>query len=472
MLLERRGAMSGDFELEKMLEWTRDLYSFGIKRPGTEEGARTEEYLLGLLKGFGIPIVTAEEVPFRGWFHNRAFLVTHGKGGSKSFPAEPIVYTAFTPPAGISAPVVDLGSSPPEEFAARNLAGKIALVTYRHGYIQYESVNDLGYYLHDPGETLKGGGQVMSWVTEEERRVYQSSVDAGAVGFIGVFPLEITPYLCFEGGNAFTGRHGPIPGIGLRRSEGEFLRECLSEDGVEATIILTGEMRSAVTRNIVGIVPGKSDRVIQVTSHHDSMWLGATEDAAGVAVVLALAKAYASKEPDITLAFVLEAAECLYVLGSRAYIERHRNDLIKNLIVDLHIEHLALEFIEDERGVLIPTGELQPRALFVTDRGPLIDIVKAAVIECDLRRTIMLPTDTPLGVPTDASAYNRAGLPVASFISPPLYWNALEDTWDKIAVEAMIPTAGAYSGIIEELLRTDPELIRKPGPPGGGYILE
>jgi hypothetical protein len=464
--------MSDDFDLEKMLEWTRNLYSFGIKRPGTEEGACAEEYLLGLLRSFGIPVVRAEEVPFQGWFHDWVFLVTHGRGGSKSFPAEPIVYTAFTPPAGITAPVVDLGSGSPEEFAGKNIAGKIALVSYSHGYLLYESVNDLGYYLHDPGESLTGGGQIMSWVTEEEQRVYQAAVEAGAIGFIGVFPLEITPYLCFEGGNAFTGRHGPIPGIGMKRSDGEFLRERLAGGAVEATIILTGEMRAAVTRNIVGIVPGRSERVLQVTSHHDSMWLGATEDAAGVAVVLALAKAYAGKELPMTLSFVLEAAECLYVLGSRAYIEQHRNDLIKNLIVDLHVEHLALECIVDERGVLIPTGDLQPRALFVTDRGPLIDLVKDAVIEHDLRRTIMLPTDTPLGVPTDASAYNRANLPVVSFISPPLYWNALEDTWDKIAVEAMEPTARAYSAIIEKLMHTDPDLLRKPGPPGDGYIME
>ena len=460
-----------DFDLERMLKWTWDLYSFGIKRPGTAEGALAEEYLLGLLRSFGIPSVRAEAVPFHGWFHDRVFLVTQGRAGSRSFAAEPIVYTAFTSPAGVTAPVIDLGSGSPEEFAGRDIAGKIALVSYSHGYLFYESVNDLGYYLHDPGETLKGGGQIMSWVTEEEQRVYQAAVDAGAVGFIGIFPLEITPYLCFEGGNAFTGSHGPIPGIGIKRSEGDILRERLAGETLEATIILTGEMRASVTRNIVGIVPGGSERVIQVTSHHDSMWLGATEDAAAVAVVLALAKAYAGEKPPMTLAFVLEAAECLYVLGSRAHIERHRDDLISNLVVDLHIEHLALECVVDERGILTPTGELQPRALFVTDRGPLVDLVKDAVIEHDLRRTIMLPTDTPLGVPTDASAYNRSGLPVVSFISPPPYWNALEDTWDKIAVEAMVPTASAYAAIIEKLMQTDPDLLRKPGPPGDGYMM-
>jgi Zn-dependent M28 family amino/carboxypeptidase len=464
--------MGDDFNLQEILGWTRDLYTFGFKRPGTHEGHLAEEYLFGLLKGFGIPDVRAEEVPFLGWFHDRVFIAASGSGGSLTIPAEPIVYTGFTPPAGVTGKVVDLGSGSPEEFAGKDLSGKIVLITYSHGYLPYdEALESLSYYLHDPEDTLRGKGQVMSWVTEEERRVYQAAVDAGAIGFIGVFPLEITPYLCFEGGNAFTGRTGSIPGVGLRKSDGQYLKELMTKGEAEITIILTGELRNTVTRNIVGIVPGKSDRVIQVTSHHDSMWLGATEDAAGVAVVLALAKQFAGERPAKTMAFVLEAAECLFVLGSRGYIERHRDDLVRNLIVDLHIEHLALEYVEED-GVLVPTGEIQPRGLFVTDRGPLVEIVKKAVLDNDLRRTILLPTNTPLAVPTDASAYNKAELPVASFISPPLYWNALEDTWDKIAVDEILPTARAYSQIIHTLMETDPDLIRKPGPPGEGYIKE
>jgi hypothetical protein len=467
---QMEGEMDYEFDLEEMLSWTRDLYSFGMKRPGTEAGAQAEDYLLGLLKGFGVPKVTAEPVHFCGWFHDRAYIAANGSTGSVSFSAEPIVYTTFTPPAGITAPVIDLGNGSPDDFKGKDLKGKIALVTYSHGFLPYDSLDDLAYYVHDPGETLAGKGQVMTWVTEEERRVYQAVVNGGAVGFIGVFPLDLTPYLCFEGGDAFSGKLGPIPGVGLRRSHGYVLKGLLAKGPLEINLILTGETRSAVTRNIVGVIPGKSERVIQVTCHHDSMWLGATEDAAGVAIVLALAKAHAAKTHHKTLVFVLEAAECLYVLGSKGYILRHKDDLIKDLIVDLHIEHLAMEYVENENGGIVPTGEIATRGLFVTDRGPLVDIVKRAVIEHDLRRTALLPTDTPLEVPTDAAAYARGDLPVASFISPPLYWNTLEDTWDKIALDEMVPTANAFADIIAALLAVDADSIRKPGPPSDRFM--
>ncbi len=468
--------MNDHADLDRMLSWARDLYDFGAKRPGSIAGTQAEAYLFGIMKGFGMPDVKREPVDFVAWRADSTSLAVCRGSRSTSFSAEPIVYTSFTGPAGLAGPIVDLGSGSPEAFDNIDVTGKIVVVSYSHGYIEYELLRSVGYYLHDPGDTLAGKGQVMSWVTEEEQRVYQAAVDRGAVGFVGIYPLDITPYLCFEGGNAFTGTVGPIPGIGLRKSDGRRLVSLLEEGTAEATIIQTGQTGSARMHNIVGIIPGRSERVVQVTSHHDSMWPGATEDAAGVAVVLELARraqrAFADEKPELTLAFVLEAAECLFVLGSRAHIARHRDDLISNLVADLHIEHLAMEYIEDETGGLAATGDIQARAMFVTDAGPLIEIARQAVVANNLRRTILMPTTTPLGVPTDASAYNRAGLPVISFISPPPYWNGLEDTWEKIAVDQLVPTAAAYWDVIIGLLSADPDLIRKVGPPTDGYILK
>lgn len=464
--------MTYPFDLAEMLSWAHDLYKLGFKRPGTRQGHRAEAYLEKCLRSLGIAKVFAEEVKIHGWFQQDVYLSASGNSGSISLPAEPIVYTRFTAPGGIKAPVVDLGHGTEAEFKNRDIRGKIALARYAHGYLPYDTLKAWAYFLHDPEDSLAGRGQLMTWITEEERRVYQAAVDAGAVGFIGIYPLDLTPYLCFEGGDAFTGKLGPIPGVGLRKSDGAGLLDLMNKGSVDATVILTGESKPAVARNIVGLIPGKSQRVIQVTCHHDSMWLGATEDAAGVAVVLALAKAFAGRTPEKTLAFVLEAAECLYVSGSKGYISRHAADLINDLIVDLHIEHLALEYIETPDGAIAPTGNIQPRGFFVSDQGPMVDIVKQAIVSQNLRRTALLPTDTPLEVPTDAAAYARGGLPIASFISAPLYWNALEDTWEKIAVDELIPTARAYFDIIAHLMETDPDLIRRPALPLNGYRLK
>ena len=463
--------MRNVFNLDEILRWAADLYEMGMKRPGTTAGAHAEAYLLGTLRGMGLPRVWAEDVPFTGWFHDHVMLTMEGAGGTRGFSPQPISYGAFTPPSGITGRVLDAGGGTDEDFAGNDFTDAVALVTYAHGELPYNMIREIAHYVHDPDDTLSGKSQIRSWLVEEESRAYDAAVAAGAAGIISVYPFDITPYLCYDGTNPFTGRMGSIPGVGLKKTDGEALKELLARGEARATLTLTGHTRSAVTRNIIGLVPGESDRILQVACHHDSMWPGATEDAAGVAAVLALARKYAAKKPKLTLAFVLDAAECLVIIGSRAYIGRHKNDMIKNFVADLHIEHIAQEYVIDDSGALVPTGNVQPRALFVTDTGPLVEIAKDAVVTHNLKRTTLLPTDTPLGVPTDASAYNRAGLPVISFISAPVYWNAAEDTWDKIAVDEILPTTKAYDQMIQAIMDHNPDDIRSPGPPKKGYIL-
>ena len=463
--------MTEAFDLDKMLGWAKDLYDMGMKRPGTAAGAHAEAYLLGALKGMGLPRVWAEDVPFTGWFHDHVMLTVEGAGGTRGFSPQPITYGAFTPPSGVTGRIMDAGGGTDEDFAGEDFTGAVALVTYAHGELPYDMMRKIAHYVHDPDGTLAGESQIMSWLVEEERRAYDAAAAAGSVGIISVFPFDITPYLCYDGTNPFTGRMGSIPGVGLKKSDGEALKNLLDRGKAQATLTLTGHTRSAVTRNIIGLVPGESERILQIACHHDSMWSGATEDAAGVAAVLALAKKYSAAKPKLTLAFVLDAAECLVVIGSRAYIERHKDDMIKNFVADLHIEHFAREYVMDASCALVPTGDVQPRGLFVTDTGPLVEIAKDAVVTHNLKRTTLLPTDTALGVPTDASAYNRAGLPVVSFISAPVYWNAAEDTWDKIATDEIIPTTKAYDQMIQAIMDRDPDDIRTPGPPQKGYIL-
>jgi len=464
--------MADAFTLDEMLGWARDLYDMGMKRPGTTAGAHAEAYLLGALRGMGLPRVWAEDVPFTGWFHDHVMLTVGGAGGTRGFSPHPISYGAFTPPGGVTGPIVDAGGGTDDDFAGKDFTNAVALVTYAHGELPYDLMREFAHSVHDPKDTLSGKSQIMTWLVEEERRAYDAATAAGAAGIISVFPFDITPYLCYDGTNPFTGRMGSIPGVGLKKSEGDALKELLARGEARGTLTLTGHTKSAVTRNIIGLVPGESERILQVACHHDSMWPGATEDAAGVAAVLALAKKYAAKKPKLTLAFVLDAAECLVIIGSRAYIDRHKDDMIHNFVCDLHIEHFALEYVIDDAGALVPTGDVQPRGLFVTDTGPLVEIAKEAVVAHDLRRTTLLPTNTPLGVPTDASAYNRAGLPVVSFISAPVYWNAAEDTWEKIAVDEIVPATKAYDQMIQAIMEKDPDEIRIPGPPEKGYILE
>jgi len=85
--------------------------------------------------------------------------------------------------------------------------------------------------------------------------------------------------------------------------------------------------------NVVGDIQGSvhPEQIVLVGAHLDSWDLssGAADDAAGVAAVLAAARAIRSSgvHPDRTIRFVLFSGEEQGLLGSRAYVERHRKEL-------------------------------------------------------------------------------------------------------------------------------------------------
>ena len=146
------------------------------------------------------------------------------------------------------------------------------------------------------------------------------------------------------------------------------------------------------------------------------------------------------------------AAEQYRDLGVREYIRKREAELKEHLIADIHIEHIALEAAMTDSGSLELTGLLQPRALFVTPGHGFEEKAIDVMRHHGLDRTIILPTTTPLGVPTDACPLDEAGFPILSFISAPLYWNAAQDTMDKIPTDELSRVAFAMTDLIDRVM--------------------
>jgi aminopeptidase YwaD len=91
--------------------------------------------------------------------------------------------------------------------------------------------------------------------------------------------------------------------------------------------------QSYPTNNLIGMLPGKlyPDSFIVFTAHYDHLGLmgkralfpGANDNASGVAMLLNLAKYYASDEnrPDYSMAFIATGAEELGILGANYYVD-------------------------------------------------------------------------------------------------------------------------------------------------------
>jgi aminopeptidase YwaD len=99
------------------------------------------------------------------------------------------------------------------------------------------------------------------------------------------------------------------------------------------------------TRNLIGYIPGHSEKVILFTAHYDMLgsfgednfFPGANDNASGTTMVLDLARHFSSgKKPWYTMAFLLVSGEEAGLLGSRYYANNPLFPLEKiNLVINL-----------------------------------------------------------------------------------------------------------------------------------------
>ncbi len=106
--------------------------------------------------------------------------------------------------------------------------------------------------------------------------------------------------------------------------------------GVTVSAGLTARVRRLDTQNVVGLVPGttRPDEYILVTAHYDhfgvgepiagdSIYNGAYDNASGTALILAMARSLAEREPgpDRSVLFIATGAEEQGLLGAQWYVQ-------------------------------------------------------------------------------------------------------------------------------------------------------
>ncbi|GAG74935.1 unnamed protein product, partial [marine sediment metagenome] len=104
--------------------------------------------------------------------------------------------------------------------------------------------------------------------------------------------------------------------------DGMKVRELAKSPNSQGNIILEGYKEASKANNIWGILPGQSEEMIMVSSHHDSAFKGASEDGTGVAMVLAQLRAWSKipieKRPK-SLLFLLTAGHLYGGIGAETF---------------------------------------------------------------------------------------------------------------------------------------------------------
>lgn len=110
--------------------------------------------------------------------------------------------------------------------------------------------------------------------------------------------------------------------------------------------------------NLIGYIPGKSDKAIVITAHYDhvgqrdgQIYNGADDNASGVGVLLAAAEYFKQNKPKHTLIFAALDGEELGLQGANAFLENPPVPL-QNILLNVNMDMLSI----NDKGELYASG--------------------------------------------------------------------------------------------------------------------
>ncbi len=447
---------------ERMLSWIQEIASTPHRRPGTEEGRKAEDWAIERFKEIGLDNVQADPVPITVWTASRWSLHIEGEALASFF----ILNTGFTGSEGISAPLVYVGKGRPQDFEKADVNGKIVVAETAFpplpSGLLMKGIKAC-YHLSDPENELKlGDVQYLNFVrrnfvggsasVEEapDREVYWQAVKHGAVGICLI--LKSQPSGSNSHYGPYDGLMKPMPGLWIGKFEGDTLRRAAKKNA-NATIVLQGEQKPGEMRNVWGVLPGVSEETILMTSHLDSPFQGAVEDASGIAQVLAQAEAWSKipmEQRPRTLVFVAGSGHFYGSEGGHAFASTHK-ELMQRTRILLTLEHLGGKEVREQGRSYQETGRLALSVLFTTPDPAVIATVKKALSTHPTRMSAAIPSTLFGPVPTtDAMGYVlESGVPVISWIGCPYYLLDEHDTLDKIDAASLQDFSKAVGELVK-----------------------
>lgn len=444
----------------RIFGWVEELVGLGDRRTGQIGGARAAAYMKCQFEALGLQDVHYETAPTWSWKASKSGLQV----GGQAIDSSPVPFTMITsskpadfatPAGGVSAELVDIGLG----FApqAQNVKGKIAVFDLKF-LVPLLGLSPLMEFFWDPGLTILDPTSLNPNPFQTQYSyIIKDIVSAGAVGFIGV----LSDY--FDSNKYYNESYHlqlAIPGMWVSPKDGAKIRQMMKTNGATtASMVLEGHSSGeAVGRAVVGVLPGQTTDTVMITSHHDSVWNGAVEDASGAASVLAQAQYFASKpvsERQKTLLFTtMDSHWTGYqvhgAVGQKYILDKNSP---YNVVADVTIEHIGKQGVVDADNQLKVNDQPEYRGIF-ENLGPAL---KATMINGMVRHNLVrmaLLDATPLcptvGVPTDAFAC-VAGVPVASLISGPNYLYDQADTLDKVDQDQLLPVNQFFAELVEAM---------------------
>jgi hypothetical protein len=202
---------------------------------------------------------------------------------------------------------------------------------------------------------------------------------------------------------------------------------------------------------VTGFLRGKTDEYIVVGAHHDSVYDGAVDNAAGIAALLAIAKQMAGRrqQPRKNIIFATHPGHEL-LIGAREFIKK-RTHILDKTAAYVTLDGIGCDNYEEIGGNIVKTGHDELRGIFISANPVLAKIVFPAALKHGLQPSAFLPADVMCPNEDLEGRFLEAGVPVIDIIGKPIWYHTEEDTPDKCTPDQLERGTLAQLDIIEQL---------------------
>lgn len=190
---------------------------------------------------------------------------------------------------------------------------------------------------------------------------------------------------------------GKIPTVMIRMTDAEKLVEKMPK---KATLTLESIDSKATSHDVVAEIKGSEypDEIITFTAHFDSVAFskGAYDNGTGAITLLQLFSYFMDNKPKRTLKFVWCGSEEMGLLGSKAYVKKHKKEVEEKTVLNINVDMVAVTLGHD---IACVTGETE-----------IVSYIKY------VSRELGFPIRAYQGVySSDSTPFADAGVPAISF---------------------------------------------------------
>ncbi len=251
---------------------------------------------------------------------------------------------------------------------------------------------------------------------------------------------------------------GPIPSAFITSENYNLIWRLLKRGPVEVELEITNAFTDQPVEvyNTVAELPGatKPDEVVVLGAHLDSWDLGTgtTDNGTGSMVVLEAARALQKSglRPARTIRFILFSGEEEGLVGSRAYVAAHKDELPK---ISAAIAH--------DTG----TGRVLTLSLMRNYQDQEI----MANVMAPLHSLGLVELSQRWMTGTDHASFEQAGVPGFFFIQEPAQYfqthHTQADTFDQTREDGLVQGAQVMAAVAYNIAQLPELLPRKPAPP-------